>query len=710
MPSITSAGIGSGLDVTGLVEQLVTAEGEPVRIRLDRKEAKLQTGLSALGTFKGAVSDFQASLTSLRSPESFSSMNIINDNQDAISAVASRDAQPGEYEVEVVQLAQTQKLASAAFDSDVKPLGTGSMTISLGRYHLDTHSFTTNPDIPPASITINSENSSLRGIAEAINESNAGVRASVIDDGSGYRLVISSLMEGLDNSIRITTLDDDDNHFDENGISNFVYDLVAKEIKQEDFTTNDAAKLASGVFGAAQVISDDRTQQLKFSVTNMSETVTGQDAIVRIDGLEVIRSENDIQNVIKGLTMELQPGSEGTISSLNVSLSTEQVKTSINAFVGKYNELVSITNSLTGYDPETGVAGPLSGDASVRGVISQIRRAMSQSFSSINHEYDSLASIGIDTDRNGTLSVDETRLQNAIDTNLQEIVQLFATAGSANDPLVEFVAAEQTTTPGSYNLNVTQLAEHGVYAGVPQDFNRGFIDEGGNRLKLRVDGMLGNQLEVTPGEYNTMAELAAQIQEAVANDATFSANDIRLTTKVENGQLILQSDSLGKQSNIEVVSIDTALSNISGLSVGVGQQGRNIQGAFNNRSAVGDGMNLTAEGEAAGLNVKVEGGVLGPRGNVVYSNGVASQLDALLSRFNESDGLFSSRTNGFNDRIGDIARQREQLASKLERTEKRYTKQFSSLDALLGKMRSTGEYLDQQLSTLPGANGAGKKK
>lgn len=710
MPSITSAGIGSGLDVTGLVDQLVAAEGEPVRIRLDRKEAKLQTGLSALGTFKATVSDFQASLKSLRSPESFSSMNVINDNQEAISAIASRDAQPGEYEVEVLQLAQSQKLASAAFDSDVKPVGTGGMTIQLGRYHADTHSFTSNADIPPTSITISSENSSLRGIAEAVNESGAGVRASVINDGSGFRLVLSSLAEGLDNSIRITTLDDDGNDLDENGLSNFVYDLAAKQIIGEDLTAADAATLASGGIGAVQVLADDGKQQIDISITNMNETVAGQDAVVKVDGLEVVRNENTINDVIKGLTLELQPGSEGSVSSLNVSLSTEEIQTSIKDFISRYNELVSTANNLTGYDPETGVAGPLSGDASVRGVTGQIRRVIARSFSATNNEYDSLASIGIDTERNGMLSIDESKLQTAIDTNLQEIIQLFATAGSANDPLVEYTGAEETTIAGSYDLNVTRLAEHGSYAGQAREFSPVVVEAGANRLRLRIDGMLGNQIEIAPGEYNSFNEFAAELQEAVASDTTFSGHNIRISASVDAGRLIVQSAALGNNSSVEVVSVDSELAEISGLTIGTGQQGADVQGTFNNQAAVGNGNQLIAEGAAAGLKVNIEGGTLGSRGKVFYSNGIASQLDALLARFNESDGLFSSRTTGFNDRLDDIVQQREKLASKLERSEKRYTKQFSSLDALLGKMRSTGDYLDQQLSALPGANGAGKKK
>ena len=670
MPTITSAGVGSGLDVNGLVEKLVAAEGEPVRTRLDRKEAELQAGLTALDTFKGAVSEFRNALGSLREPDTFGNVEVVSDNEEFLTAIASNDALPGEYEVEVVQLAQAQKLASDAFDSDVKPLGTGILTIQTGRYDAANNRFSSNPDFVPATIEISEANSSLRGISEAINKSDAGVYASVINDGSGYRLVLSSENEGNDNSIRILASDDDGNDTDLAGLSNLAYDLTVAD-------------------GAG---------------ANLTETVAAQDAVVKVNGLKVSRSNNELDDVISGVILELQPGAEGTKTSVSVSLSTKSVITSIEKFVDSYNSLVDVTNDLTGYNPETREAGPLSGDASVRGVNNQIRRILAGNFSAVNSTYDSLFGIGIDTQRDGKLTIDNGKLRKAVEENLQDVVQLFAVAGSASDPLIKYRGASENTPAGAYDLVVEQMATSGKYVGnrfIQEPFE---LDNESNAFQLRVDGKLSGKINLPQRVYEDATDLADAMQEAINNDPQLAKEKVKVGVKAESGHIVIQSERTGEGSTVEITMVDPELSAYSGLSVGKGIAGENAQGSFNHRKAVGNGAFLEGEGTAEGLRVEILGGDVGDRGKVYFSNGIAAQLDKLIGSFESEDGFFEARKEGLNARIDDVTKQREQLARKLERSEKRYMSQFTSLDALLGKMRSTGEYLDRQLSALPGAH------
>jgi flagellar hook-associated protein 2 len=668
MPTISSAGVGSGLDVPGLVEKLVAAEGEPVRTRLDRKEAELQAGLSALGIFKGAVSEFQASFESLRNSDAFGAMNVVSDDEESLTATASSAALPGDYEIEVVQLAQAQKLSSEAFDSDIKPLGSGSLAIQLGRY--DNGSFITNSEITPANITIDASNNSLRGIAEAINQVGAGVRASVVNDGTGYRLVLSALQEGSNNMVRIVTRDDDGDDTDLNGLSNLAFDL---------------SRFGNGA-------------------ANLIESVPARDAVLRIDGLEVTRSGNEINDVLEGVLLELHPGAAGKRIGISVTLDTDSVTSAINEFVTRYNSLIDSINELTGYDPETGVAGPLSGDASVRGVAAQIRRVMSSNFGSINQSYDSLASIGIDTQRDGKLSLDDGRLQQAIETNLQEVVQLFAVAGSASDPLVKYRGADAATPAGAYELVVTGLASQGFYRGQAVRPDLLVLEDGQNRLRLQVDGVRSDRISLAPGTYRSLYELAAALESAINSDSRLGPAGSKVEVSVEDNRLVLTSAKYGSNSAVELLEVDAGLAAVSGLAIGEGHKGENASGTFDGEPANGNGRVLTAEGRARGLQVEILGGSTGARGTVYFSNGIAARLGELIASFTAHDGLFDSRTEGFNNRIEDIGRQREQLNRKLERSEQRYLKQFSSLDALLGKMRSTSEYLGQQLASLPGAN------
>jgi len=106
---------------------------------------------------------------------------------------------------------------------------------------------------------------------------------------------------------------------------------------------------------------------------------------------------------------------------------------------------------------------------------------------------------------------------------------------------------------------------------------------------------------------------------------------------------------------------------------------------------------------AQGIKIEILGGQTGLRGNVAYSRGVAEQLSGMFDNFLGTNGLINSRNSGFNHRIEDISRQREQLSRRLAVSEKRFLTQFSNLDTLMGKMRSTSSFLTNQLAGLPGA-------
>jgi len=137
MPTITATNSGSGLDVRNLVDQLVAAEGGPVSSRIDRNEISIQEGLSGIGTFKGALLDFQASLAPLRKENAFKSINATSSNEEKFTVTANEHAVTGSYDIEISQLAQSQKLKSQAFDSEFDTIGTGTISIEFGEVNSD---------------------------------------------------------------------------------------------------------------------------------------------------------------------------------------------------------------------------------------------------------------------------------------------------------------------------------------------------------------------------------------------------------------------------------------------------------------------------------------------------------------------------------------------------------------------------------------------
>ncbi|MDY6980425.1 MAG: flagellar filament capping protein FliD [Pseudomonadota bacterium] len=670
MPTISSAGIGSGIDVNGLVEQLVAAEGAPVKKRLDRKEAELQAGLSAMGMFKGAVSEFQASLETLRDSETFSAIKANAANEGVVSVSASNQAQTGEYDLEVIELANAHKVATDTFDSANKFFGNGRMTLQLGAYDSDSNTFQSNPDNVPVTIDIDPDKASLRDIAVAINDSEAPIRASVMNDGSGYRLVLSSEQPGSDNSIRVQVEDSDGRNGDLTGLSNLAFDPTGQ----------------------------------RGSGNNLQQVAAATDARVRVDGIDIQRASNDFEDVIPGVSFSLQPGSAGSSTRISVELESQDVMAAIEGFVKKYNEMIQVVEQLTGFDPDTGQSGPLSGDASIRGVVSMLRREIGNNFSGINEQFPSLGSIGIETNRDGTLTLNSGRLQQAIASDRQEVVNLFARAGSAEDPGVTFLAAGEATEAGAYDLEITRLPARGVLSG------RALMQEGplvlndaDNRFTLRVDGIASGALSLEPGSYNSLPQLATRMEAAINRDAVFERNGVEVSVRVEQGRLQIISGTYGSNSRVELTGISPSLSRITGLTPGKGEAGENVAGRLGSLGGRGDGRQLEGMGRAEGLTIEVEGEQRGNRGQVIFSNGVAARLDQLLGSVLDEDGILTVRTEGFNERLQSIGEEREKLARRLAETEERYMKEFTAMDKTVGKMKATSEYLSQQLSSLPGA-------
>ena len=674
MASISSAGIGSGLDVPALVEKLVTAEGDPVRSRLDRKEAKLQAGLSAIGTLKSALSEFQSSLGGFQKMESLQSMAATSDDEGVLNVTASNIAQEGEYEIEVESLAKAQRLISVGFDSDFMPLGSGSLRIQFGKYDDDKNDFSPNPKQELHILKIEDDRSSLRDIQKTINDANIGLKASVIRDDDVYRLVLNSELEGTENSIRISVQDGDGDNLDMVSLSMLSYDPTYKDGKGR----------------------------------NMVESQQASDAEIIIDGLTVYSSSNEVTDVIDGLTLSLKDTGSADVE---VKLNQVQVVEKIQSLVEGHNKLIDAVSSLSGFNPETRIAGPLNGDSTVRTVMNQVRRIVGASFAHVNHKFQSLADIGITTQSStGKLSINQSKLQRAIEDDLSEVVNLFSKSGRTDDPQINFVKASERTASGTYPINVTSKPTKGGYAGVRMDRNSFpmYIDESNDEFILKVNGVKSGTIKLDHGNYFSGHELADEIQEKANQDANLVQNGAKIWTSFYDRRLIIISEKLGSGSSVEVLSGDYELQEDLGLSLGRGQDGEDIKGSIGTFRTLGTGNVLTGQQDIDGLQVEFLGGGEGHRGKVVYSEGVATQLDRLIDGFLESQGVIKTRTDGYGERLTEIEQERRQLERKLEKSEERYLKQFTQLDALIGSMNSTSQYLNNQLKALPGARSSSR--
>ena len=675
MPTISATNSGSGLDVRGLVDQLVAAEGGPVTSRLDRKEVNIQQGLTAIGSFKGALLDFQSSLAPLRKENAFKSINATSSNEEKFTVNAEDNAITGSYDIEISQLAQSQKLKSQAFDSEFDAIGTGSIKIEFGETNLATNSFDVNSKVTTQYIDIDEDNSSLRGIQQTINQANAGVRASIINDGTGYRLILNSEKGGIENSLRISISDDDVNDEDTFGLSTLAYNPVAvSEIEGE---------AANG--------------------KNLEEAAVAKNALFSIDGISISSSQNEITNSIPGITLNLKKVTEDSFESFKVEKETSGIKQSIQSFISSYNELITTVSTLTGFDAETGQAGPLSGDSAIRGITDQIRRRLSTSFNGINENLTSLSSIGIDSGRDGSLILDDFKLDNALENHANEIAHLFAAAVSTSDPKIRITSEKIPATDGVFNITISQVPESGAFEGISRPNNAINIVNVPELLKLTIDGTTTGDIKLLPASYQTGKEFAAELERVINQDTNLKRNDKTVTVNYINNAFIISSNSIGLASNVNVVSISNNLASLTGLFNGEGESGNDLKGNVNGYDITGEGSKLKLEGNLSGVVLDISGNKTGNRGSITVTNGIASILDDLTESFLASNGLLDTRIDGYNSKIKNIEKERFDLVRKLEVSEQRHLKEFSNLDAMLGKMRSTSNFLAEKLSTLPGA-------
>lgn len=426
MAGISSLGAGSGIFSADLVDQLVSAERQPVELRLSRRESEAQTKISAFGALKGALEALQKPLETLASADGLKALTANSSNEtvaavEADPSVASR----GSYSVNVTQLAQAQSLASDSFaDSDTTTVGSGTLTFTVNGVSTD--------------VTVDGSNNTLQGLADTINDSNAGLSAGIVDTGSGFRLVLSADESGLENAIQVSVADSDGNSADASGLSQFAFDGTT---------------------------------------SNLTETVAAKDALLDVNGISVSRPSNNIEGVVEGVTFDVK--SVGT-STVKVERDPDEVAGRVQEFVDKFNALQDIIDKASGYNAESGVGGILSGDSTVRNIERDLRSGLTTVPAGMeNSSVRTLADLGIKTDpSSGKLEFDASVFKEKLEADPEAVTSLFSEQNG-----VEGIAGKIEATIENY------LASDGAISGRTKGLNNALdqIQEQRGRLELRME-------------------------------------------------------------------------------------------------------------------------------------------------------------------------------------------------------------------------------
>jgi len=359
----------SNLDVSGIVSQLMQIERRPMQ-SIERTLSGIQTQLSAWGKVQSALSTLQDAARKLGRNDTWKAASATSSDDSYVRAIAGSGAIAGSYSIEVLSLASRQTLASVPYAAADTQIGGGTLRIQFGTLAPDGSSFA--PDAERAEVSIEiADGATLDQVRDAINAAGAGVTASLVADGSGQRLMLRSAEAGASQAFAV--VGDDADGDPASGLSALSHDPAA----------------GSG----------------------MQRTQTANDASVKVNGLTVTASGNRLDGVIEHVTLELRRETTAPVE-IGVTSDAKALRESIDAFVKAYNDLNRLIADQTRYDPTTKSAGPLQGNQGAVRVQQQMRELLRTTIG--DGSTNSLNAIGMELQRDGSLSVNESKMTKAL--------------------------------------------------------------------------------------------------------------------------------------------------------------------------------------------------------------------------------------------------------------------------------------------------------
>lgn len=390
MSSISFGGLATGLDTGSIVTQLVALRRQPI--------VQLQAQKSLFERQQAALKDLQSKLTALKdaadaldTAQSFGSLTAVSSLEGVLTASAESEAQQGTYTITVESLARAQKDISQAFSSQVAEVGTGTFTITVGGEVTE--------------ITLAEGSSSLTNLKNAINDSGANVRATIINDGSGtnpYRLVLTAAETGTDAAFSV------------------------------DF---------SGLSGG--------------TAPALSNITTATNAALTIDSVTVTSQSNMVGNAIEGVTLNLLKQDPGTEITVAVNIDKDAIAAKLQKMVDAYNDVMTYVKA------QQQKGATLQGSNVLRSVQTRISDVAIQSLSGTG-QYKLLSQVGITQEEGGLLAFDRAKFDSAVATDYGAVRDLFVERNTNLGKAYQFRTAIEALTDaktGTFKITSDSLSD-----------------------------------------------------------------------------------------------------------------------------------------------------------------------------------------------------------------------------------------------------------
>ncbi len=630
------SGLSSGIDWSTMVNNLIAIDQQRVDL-ITSQQSDYQAKLKEWQSFNTKLLALKTAADSLKNPEDFGMFNasmttdsLTVKGSDLMTVTASQAASIGSYQITVNNLATAEKLRSVTYADASAALGSSYAGDIL---------------INGKTVSIDATDS-LTTVQNKINNANTGasatgVTANIIKYGaSDYRLTLTS-----------------------------------------DTTGAAGIDLENG--GVPDILS-------QFSFIPV---VTGVDASITVDGVDISQSSNTVDDVITGVSIDLLKADTDTTVTLNINLDIDAIKSKIQDFVSKYNVVASYINTQNSYDTTTKkTGGLLFGDGTLFSVKSDLTSIVTESVWGVNSEFSIMGLVGINIDTNGQLSVDDETLTGYLQTNFSDVSALFVGQGVASSSNLSYIGHTQNSKAGEYAVNITAAAIRST-----------------STSNTEVSGTLGSDETLTITEGSKTADISLTsgmtISEIIdAINTGLNTEGIGITAS-NNGSnyLVLTHNSYGN-SHIFTISETSDL-----LWTGGDQtvnNGLNVSGTINGEAATGSGQILrgnTDNANTEGLSVKYTGMDTGDIGTIKFTTGVAELFDrTLFSITDPYEGYVSFKESSLQNSIDDSQTRIDQMEAQLLLKKQTMINSFVMMETALNKIQSQSSWLTSQISAAEG--------
>lgn len=530
MAELTSVfGINSGFDTAKVVEQLVALQSRPIDINLAKRDAQVEK-LETFQELKSRLASFKTVLNTLNKNNRFISTQgefspTGTTTSDIVDITTTSTATSGTFSLSVTQLAREAKLTSEGFASLDTQIPMGTLEIVAGG--------------TTTLININSSNNTLDGLRLAINNSGAEVTANFVNDGSStnpFRLTLSGNKTGADNTV--------------------------------------TARIFTANLGVGEQ-----------TVLAFTETQAPQDALLELDGISISKSSNTVTDIINGAILNLK--GEGT-GQVKLSTDLSEIRDKVTSFVSEYNDLIEYIQELLQFNPETLESGALFGNFAVQNLQNILRSTVSGEVSGAQGPFGFLSQVGVTTQSDGKLTLETSKLNDALQSNLDNVADLFSSRATVDNVHTTFIGFTEKTQAGTYEIRV-----QGGQVQIRQQGEASFVDATGTGNFFAgpeghaSEGLNFRLASLADGDYGSIT-LAVGVAETLNRQMSF------LTDQGQSGPITSEINTITE-------TIDDLDDTLLRLDERIAEFERNIRDRFANLEIILGRLNTQKESFASSI-------------------------------------------------------------------------------------------------------------